>query len=103
MIFSRFIEDIYQNILGIPFGFDIISKAIEKQNGREQEIGVKITLDILNLFTVSTYIHILIYIEIPSSGSHHFHCAMLQENNTKKSKEENQGFSIKTKFCAKPE
>ena len=28
---------------------------------------------------------------------------MLQENNTEKSKEENQGFSIKTKFCAKPE
>ena len=49
------------------------------------------------------HIHILIYIEILSSGSHHFHCAMLQENNTEKSKEENQGFSIKTKFFAKPE
>ena len=43
------------------------------------------------------------YIEILSSGSHHFYCAMLQENNTEKSEEENQGFSIKTKFCAKPE
>ena len=43
----------YKNNSGIPFLFDIISSAVEYENGRDKTFYERLCLDIMNLFSVS--------------------------------------------------
>ena len=50
--------------IGIPWVFDVISAAVEHNDGSGESFGARLSLDILNLLTVSQTVRIVFILNL---------------------------------------